>query len=91
MPIIILIVVLMLRLFAFYLEILSVQVTAHVEASNLWNGYDKVAIRSYRDRKTVTLAAGGVLKSTVSKDIITETYLFNEDLIIRTGNLFSDK
>ena len=91
LPIVILIAVLMLRLFAFYLEVLKLQVESHIEASDAWSSYDGAIVRSYRDHRDVYLISGGILKSDVKKHIYTHAYLLNEDVLIRAGELVEDE
>ncbi len=91
LPIVILTVALMLRLFAFYLAILDTQVEAHIRAANTWASYNKAIVNVYRDHKTVRLVDRGLLRESIVRDVVTEAYLINEDAVIRTGELFREE
>ena len=89
LPVIVLLTVLLLRVFAFYLEILDTQVSSHIEAVEVWDSFNKAYISVYRDTETVSLVRGGLLMQDLDKVISTEAYLLNEDVIIRAGQILN--
>lgn len=87
LPVIILVVMLMLRLFTFYLEILNTGIKAHEEALERWNEPGKLRIETVTKARRVSLVKGGILLSGVGKDLSCKMYLFNEDEIVRMGEI----
>ena len=87
LPVIILAAMLMLRLFTFYLEILTAGISEHKEAMEAQDSYRGVAMKTYHDSKDVVMLRGGLLLANVSKKIETKAYLTNEDLLVRSGEI----
>lgn len=86
-PVIIMAVMLMLRLFTFYLEILNTGIKSHEKAMSVLNKTDRKVIEKYEDDKTVKLLPGGILFTAADKKIRTRAYIFNEDVIVRAGEV----
>lgn len=87
LPIIILTTVLLVRIFTFYLEILNTQVKNHEDALNKNNSYEKLIFTSYKKDDSVKMMKFEILKFDLEKKINTKLYLYNEDKIIRAGEL----
>ena len=87
LPIIILTTVLLVRIFTFYLEILDTQVKTHEDALNKNNSYERLTFTSYKKNDSVKMMKFGILKFDLEKKINTKLYLYNEDKIIRAGEL----
>ena len=75
----------MIRLFVFYLDILTTGIKEHREALKQQEDYSGVMMHTYETEKEVVMLRGGVLKRNVSKRINTKTYLINEDFLVRSG------
>lgn len=87
LPVVILTAMLLIRLFVFYLDILSTGIEEHRRALEAQDKYDGIAIRTYETDKKVEMFAGGILKNGVSKTIEVRTYLINEDFLVRSGKI----
>lgn len=87
LPIIILAAMLMLRMFTFYLEILTTGISEHKEAMEAQDSYSGAFLRTYRDTKIVKMLHGGLLLIDVSKKTETKAYMINEDILVRTGEI----
>lgn len=87
MPLIILTIFLLLRLFTFYLSILTTGINEHEKAFSAWETYSGVVAGHYENEKSVWLLSGGLLKMDVSKDIKTEAFFYNEDNMVRASEL----
>jgi hypothetical protein len=87
MPIAILAVLLMIRLFVFYIEILDSGVKEHENAIEAMSAYERRLPQKYESERIVTFAKGGLLKASFSKIIETELFFYNEDEIVRAGEL----
>ena len=87
-PILILTAMLLLRLFTFYLEILSTGVHEHMNALEAWDSYRGAGIRKYSAETDIDMLSGGLLRRSVSKSIRTDTYMLNEDVLVRAGGVF---
>ena len=85
LPIIIITAMLMIRLFVFYLDILTTGIKEHREALKMQDDYSGVMMHTYEAQKEVVMLRRGVLKRNVSKRINTKTYLINEDFLVRSG------
>ena len=85
LPVIILAAMLLLRLFVFYLDILTSGISEHKEALQAQDSYSGMAIRTYETAREVTMMKGGLLRRSVSKRIDVKTYLINEDFLVRSG------
>ena len=88
LPLIILTAMLLVRMFAFYLEILNTSVACHMEALEKWDAYGGAGMQVYKTTKEVRLLRGGVLRFDVTKEINTKAYMLNEDLLVRAGGVF---
>lgn len=87
-PILILTAMLLLRLFTFYLEILSSGINEHMTALEAWDSYRGAGVRKYSSQKEVRMLRGGILKMDLVKKIDTDSFLLNEDVLVRAGDLF---
>ena len=87
LPIIILTAMLMLRMFTFYLEILTTGINEHKEAMKAQDSYRGAFLRTYRDSRDVKMLRGGLLLTDVSKKMETKAYMINEDMLVRTGEI----
>ena len=85
LPVIILTVMLLLRAFVFYLQILDTGIKEHRQALESMNSYHGTGLRKYSETAEVELLRGGILRRTVSKRIDTKAYMLNEDLMVRAG------
>ena len=72
LPVIILAAMLMLRLFTFYLEILTTGISEHKEAMEAQDSFRGVFMRTYQDSKEVKMLHGGLLMIDVSKRLETK-------------------
>jgi len=86
-PLIILSAMLMLRLFVFYLDILTTGIKEHRKALDAQASYKGAVMRTYEEETGVDLLKGGILKRDVSKRIEVKAYLINEDLLVRSGEI----
>ena len=86
LPVIILTAMLLLRVFTFYLEILSTGVAEHAKALEAWDEYSGTLMRKYSEEKDVVMLRGGILHMDLTKKIHTETHLINEDVLVRAGD-----
>lgn len=87
LPVIILAAMLMLRLFTFYLEILTTGISEHREAMAAQDSYSGASIKTYRDSEEIKMLHGGLLMIDVSKEVEIKAYMINEDLLVRTGEI----
>ena len=83
MPIIILAIILLLRLFTFYLSILTTGINEHELAMNAWDDYSGKTIEIYENHKEINMLRGGLLGFDLEKNINTKAYFFNEDNMVR--------
>lgn len=91
LPVIILVVMLMLRLFTFYLEILNTGIKEHEKAVENWRSFDKPYIDTFRRTKKVSMLKGGILLGDVGKNMELKAYLFNEDMLVRMGEINAEE
>ena len=87
LPLIILAAMLLLRMFTFYLEILTTNINEHMSAMKEQDSYKGASMRTYSRTKEVYLLKGGLLKMDVSKKLDTKAYLINEDVLVRSGEI----
>lgn len=85
LPLIIITAMLLVRMFVFYLDILTTGIRAHREALQAQDAYSGAVMRTYEASEEVVMLKGGVLKRNVSKMIEVRTYLVNEDFLVRSG------
>lgn len=90
LPIIILAAMLMLRMFTFYLEILTTGIKEHREAMKAQDSYRGVFLRTYRDDEEIKMLHGGLLMIDVSKRTETKAYMINEDVLVRSGEILGN-
>ena len=79
---------LMLRLFVFCLEILSAGIHEHLSILETWDSYRGGGINKYSTEREIEMMRGGLLRMNVTKDIRTNIYLINEDVLVRAGEIF---
>ena len=87
MPIIVLAIVLLIRLFTFYLGILTAGVNVHETTIEMAKNYAGVAGKNYNTEKTVEMFKGGLLSKNLKKSINVECYFLNEDYLVRGSEL----
>ena len=85
LPLILITAMLLIRMFVFYLDILTTGIREHREALNAQDAYSGVTMRTYKDTEEVILLKGGVLRRNVSKRLDIKAYLINEDFLVRSG------
>ncbi len=85
LPLMLITAMLLIRMFVFYLDILTTGIKEHREALEAQHAYSGVIMRTYEERKEVILLKGGVLRSNVSKRLDIKAYLINEDFLVRSG------
>lgn len=85
LPVVILAAMLLIRMFVFYIDILTTGINEHREALKVQDSYKGMVIRSYETGRDVTMLRGGLLRRNVSKRINVKTYLINEDFLVRSG------
>lgn len=83
MPVIILAVLLLVRLFTFYIQILTAGVQEHEVALDKMETYSGKTIKSYETECDIEMIRGGLLSSSLKKTIKTQAYLINEDEMVR--------
>lgn len=91
MPIIILTTILLLRVFTFYLEILNSGIKLHERAIAASINSKEDGLRIYRKNSEIIMLRTGILKFDLKKKIAIKTYIYNEDKIIRAGELLENK
>lgn len=89
-PIIVLTIILLLRLFTFYLQILSTSISVHEEALEAWDKYSGLTMRVYEQEEDVEMIKGGLLGFDLLKKINTKAYFFNEDNMVRAGEMVKE-
>ena len=91
MPIIILAVMLLLRLFTFYLQILNTGIKEHEKALEEWDKFAGKSMRTYETTSDVEMVKGGLLGMDLHKMISTKAYFFNEDVLVRAGDVIDQE
>ena len=86
-PGIILTAMLLIRVFTFYLEILNTGISEHEKALDSWDSWHGTGMKIYRSTAELTMLKGGILRIDLSKVIDTRAYFFNEDLMVRAGEV----
>lgn len=86
LPIIILTVMLLIRIFTFYLEILCTGIREHEKAIEEWRAYNGSLMRNYESVEKVEMLKGGLLRFDLSKTVETRAYFYNEDGMVRAKN-----
>ena len=87
LPIIILAAMLLLRLFVFYLEILTADIEKHKAVMEEQDAYRGAFIRTYSNEEDISMLRGGLLMMDVSKKIEIKAYMINEDILVRSGEI----
>lgn len=87
LPLIILAAMLMIRMFVFYLDILTTGIEEHKKALETQDSYKGAAMRTYEEEARVDMLSGGLLQKAVGKRIEVKAYLINEDLLVRSGEI----
>lgn len=90
LPIIILAAMLLIRLFVFYIEILTRGIERHMTVMEEQDSYTGAFIRTYRDEEEVSMLRGGLLMMDVHKRLDIKAYMINEDILARSGEIFED-
>ncbi len=86
-PLIILTAMLMIRVFVFYLDILTAGIKEHGKALEAQDSYRGAVMRIYEEETGIDLLKGGILQRNASKRIKVKAYLINEDLLVRSGEI----
>ena len=87
LPLVILAAMLLVRMFVFYLDILTAGITEHRKALEIQDAYRGAVIRTHEEEKKISLAKGGLLRSAAHKRLKTKIYLINEDILVRSGEI----
>ena len=87
LPIVILAAMLMLRLFTFYLEILTTGIDEHKAVLKEQDAYRVAFMHIKKEEKKIYMFKGGLLKSDVCKRLEIKAYMLNEDLLVRSGEI----
>lgn len=87
MPIIVLAIVLLIRLFTFYLNILTAGINAHEAAIDIAKNYSGLIAGEYDAEEKVEMIKGGLLSRNLSKKINVECFLVNEDCLVRSSDV----
>ena len=87
LPIIILAAMLLIRLFVFYLEILTTGIERHKEVMEQQDAYRGAFIRTHSDEEEISLLRGGLVMMDVSKRLEIKAYMINEDMLVRSGEI----
>ena len=87
MPIVILAIVLLLRLFTFYLQIITNSINEHEKALDAWDDYSGETMKIYESSYDVEMIKGGLLGFNLKKTIDSRAYFFNEDSLVRLGEI----
>ena len=85
LPLILITAMLLIRMFVFYLDILTTGIKEHREALEAQDAYNGIKMRTYEKTEEVILLKGGVLRRNVSKRLDVRAYLINEDFLVRSG------
>lgn len=86
MPVLILAAMLLLRLFTFYLEILSSGINEHMTALEASDSYAGAGIHKYTSEREIGMMRGGLLHMNLTKELHTCLYMINEDVLVRAGD-----
>ena len=87
LPLIILTAMLMIRMFVFYMDILTTEIEEHRKALEAQDAYRGAVMRAYEEDVHVDMLRGGILQKNVSKRLEVKAYLINEDLLVRSGEI----
>ena len=90
LPVIILAAMLLIRLFVFYIEILTRGIDRHMAVMEEQDSYRGAIIRTYRDEEDISMLRGGLLSMDVSKRLCIKAYMINEDILARSGEILGE-
>ena len=90
LPILILTIMLLLRLFTFYLQILNTGISEHEKALDEWDKYSGKTMKIYESQQDVEMIKGGLLGFDLKKEIHTKAYFFNEGILVRAVETFKE-
>lgn len=88
LPLAIFITVLLVRVFAFYMEILDTGVVQHREALMKNDAYTGKIVHKSHESEIISIAGGSLLGFDLSKKIESNMYLINEDFLVRSHEAF---
>ncbi len=91
LPIIILTVLLLVRIFAFYLEILVTGIKEHEIVYDKWKTYEGKGVTKYSREVESKMMRGGILGFDLVRTLEVSTHFCNEDLLARSRYLINDK
>ena len=89
LPIIILTVMILLRLFVFYLQILNAGIAEHEKVFRDWDAYAGKTMKVYETVTDVEMVKGGILGFDLHKSIESKAYFFNEDVLVRASEIIN--
>ena len=89
-PLLILAGMLMLRMFVFYLQILTTGIEKHRDVMEQQDSYKGAFIRTYNAEEKIWMVKGGLLGMDVSKRLEIKAYMINEDILVRSGEILGD-
>lgn len=82
-PIAVITVLLLLRVFVFYLQIVNLGVSEHIIAMEEMDRYSGVGIKVYSHNAEISLIPGGLFNERLIKRLEVKAYFYNEDRIVR--------
>ena len=91
MPIIILVIMLLIRVFVFYLDIMTSGISEHNKAGEAMDVYRGKVIRVYKSENNIKMNKNGILRKNLNKKITTKAYLINEDFLVRSRGVINAK
>ena len=86
-PVLILASMLMIRVFVFYIEILTTGIREHREALAEQASYKGASIKTHNETAEIKLLKGGLLQMDAGKRLKVRTYLINEDFLVRSSEI----
>lgn len=90
LPLLILAGMLLLRMFVFYLQILTTGIEKHREVMEQQDSYRGAFIRTQSTEENVWMLKGGLLGMDVRKRLEVKAYMINEDILVRSGEILGD-
>lgn len=90
LPLLILAGMLLLRMFVFYLQILTTGIEKHREVMKQQDSYRGAFIRTQSTEENVWMLKGGLLGMDVRKRLEVKAYMINEDILVRSGEILGD-
>lgn len=91
LPIIILVIMLLIRVFVFYLDIMTSGISEHNKAREAMDVYRGKVIRVYKSENNIKMNKNDILRKNLNKKITTKAYLINEDFLVRSRGVINAK